>query len=270
MKKVILGIILVIVLIIAGGVYYVLTNLDALVKAAIEHHGSQATQTAVRVDKVRIDLREGAGAIHGLTIANPKGFADSYAFSLGEISTRIDLASLKEEPYVIDEITVRAPRIFMEINKDKKTNLNELKKNLTATTGATSKATPGAEEKASKHEPRLIIRRVVFSDGNIQARVVPLNNKEYQLKFPNMEMTNLGGKTGATPGQLASEILNRLTDQAREIVKQKGIGQELDKIKSEAKAKVEEEKARLKQEADSKLEAEKQKASEKLKGLLGK
>jgi ElaB/YqjD/DUF883 family membrane-anchored ribosome-binding protein len=82
-------------------------------------------------------------------------------------------------------------------------------------------------------------------------------------------MSNLGGKSGATPGQLASEILNRLTDQARETVKQKGIGQELEKLKSEARAKVEEEKARLKQETESKLEEEKQKASDKLKGLLG-
>ena len=269
MKKIVLAIILVIVLIIAGGVYYVLTNLDALVKAAIEHHGSQATQTAVRVDKVRIDLAEGAGAIHDLTIANPKGFAAPYAFSLGEISTKIDLASLKDEPYVIDAITVGAPQIFMEINEAKKTNLNELKKNLAASSGAPARATPAAKEKTGKHEPRLILRRVVFSDGNIKARVVPLNNKEYNLKFPNLVMTNLGGKTGATPGELAKEILNRLTDQARELVKQKGIGQELEKIKSEAKARVEEEKARLRQETDSKLEAEKQKASDKLKDLLG-
>ena len=73
MKKVILGLVLVIILAIVGGVYYVLTNLDALVEAAIEKHGSEATQTAVRVDSVKIDLSNGAGAISGLTIANPTG-----------------------------------------------------------------------------------------------------------------------------------------------------------------------------------------------------
>lgn len=270
MKKIILGIILLIVLIIAGGVYYVLTNLDSLVKAAIEYHGSQATQTAVRVDKVRIKLGEGDGAIYGLSIANPNGFAAPYAFSLGEIRTRIDLASLKDEPYVIDEIKIHAPQVFMEVNQDKKTNLNELKKNLTVSTGATSKTKTSTADKAGTHEPRLIIRRVLFSDGNIKAKVVPLNNKEYQLKFPTLEMTNLGGKVGATPGQLATEILNRLIDQAREIVKQKGIGEELDKLKSKARAKVDEEKARLQEKTDSKLEEQKQKASDKLKGLLGK
>ena len=36
MKKIIIGVLLVILIAIAGGVYYVLTNLDALVEAAIE------------------------------------------------------------------------------------------------------------------------------------------------------------------------------------------------------------------------------------------
>ena len=36
MKKVILGLVLIIVIVIAGSIYYVLTNLDALVEAAIE------------------------------------------------------------------------------------------------------------------------------------------------------------------------------------------------------------------------------------------
>ncbi len=271
MKKVILGLVLVIIFAIAGGVYYVLTNLDALVKEAIETHGSQATQTAVRVDKVKINLTDGAGAITGLTIANPEGFTMPYAFSLGEIRTGIDLQSLQQEPYIINEITVLAPQIFVEINEDNKTNLNELKNNLTSSSlsSASQDKTQAADE-ISTHEPRLIIRRVTFADGNIKARVAALDNKEYQLKLPALDMTNLGGSKGATPAELAREILNRLTDRASEEVKKKIIDAELDKIKAKARAKVEEEKARLKEKTDAKLEEEKQKVTDKLKGLFGK
>ena len=270
MKKVILGLVLVIIFAIAGGVNYVLSNLDALVKEAIETHGSQATQTAVRVDKVKIDLTNGAGAITGLTIANPEGFAMPYAFSLGEIRTGIDLQSLQHEPYIIDEITVLAPQVFVEINDDNKTNLNELKKNLTSSSpsSASQDKTQAADE-TSTDEPRLIIRRVTFADGNIKARVAALDNKEYQLKLPALDMTNLGGSKGATPAELAREILNRLTDRASEEVKKKIIDAELDKIKAKARAKVEEEKARLKEKTDAKLEEEKQKVTDKLKGLFG-
>ena len=268
MKKVMIGLVLVIILAVAVGIYYVLTNLDAIVKAAIEKYGSQATQTAVRVDKVHIDLADGAGGIYGLTVANPQGFDMPYVISLGEVSTQIDLKSLKGEPYVIEAITVRAPQVFMEMNDAKKTNLTELKKNLTA--GAPAGPAKTTPDKSEKDAPRLIIRRIVFADGNIKAKVVPLNNKEYQLKLPSLNMTNLGGSHGATPKQITKEIIDRLIDQARDEIKKQGIDAELDKLKAQAQEKVDEEKAKLKEKVDAKKEEEKQKLDEKLKGLLNK
>jgi len=270
MKKVILGLIVIIVLAIGVGAYLVLTNLDAIVEAAIEKYGSRATQTAVRVDSVQIKLKEGSGAINGLTVANPKGFALSHAFSLGTIKTGIDYQSLQEEPYVINEITVRAPQVFAEINEDKKMNLNQLKKNLSV--GKPSDKQEKEADATKAAEPRIIIRKLSFTDGNIKALVVPLDNKEYNLKLPNIIMTNLGGKTGSTPTELATEIIDRLIDEAKKQIKEKGIDAEIDKLKAKAKAKVdaevEKEKAKLKEKGDAKLEEEKKKAEEKLKGLL--
>ncbi|MFW2371654.1 MAG: hypothetical protein ACN4GM_00920 [Gammaproteobacteria bacterium] len=268
MKKIIPAIVLVIILATTVLVFYVLSNLDALVKAAIEKYGSQATQTAVRVESVKIDLSEGAGAINGLTIANPQGFAMPNAVSLGEISLKLDIQSLKQEPYIIDKIIVRAPQLFVEINQDNKTNLNQLTKNLSAGMPTSRTEDQAAVDETSAEQPRLIIRQVSFSDGNIQARVVPLKNKEYQLKLPALNMSNLGGNTGATPSELAREIISRLTDRAREEIKKKGIDQELDKFKAEARARVDEEKAQLKQKTDSQLEDKKQKVKDKLKDLF--
>lgn len=271
MKKMFLGLIFVILLAVIGGVYYVVTNLDSIVKDAIETHGSAATQTAVRVDKVHIELADGAGTINGLTVANPKGFALSHAFSLGEIGLGIDIKSLREQPYVINNITVRAPKVFMEMNEDKQTNLNELKNNLGVGGGdagkAVAKKAPNADKAA---EPKLIIRQLVFADGSIHARVVPLKNKEYTLKLPSLNMTNLGGKNGATPTDLAKEIMDRLIEAAKKAIKEKGIDAELDKLKGKARARVEAEKARLKDKGDARLEEEKKKIEDKLKGLFGK
>lgn len=265
MKKIILGLVVVIILAVGVGIYYGLSNLDAIVQAAIEKYGSEATQTAVRIDKVRIKITEGDGAIHGLTVANTGGFTEKHAFSLGEVGLGIDLQSLKEEPYVINHITVRAPQVFVEINKDKKTNLNELKKNLTG--GKTSStAKPGTDQSTGK-EPRLIIKRLTFEQGRIAAKVTPLK-KDYDLKLPRINMSNLGGSKGATPTELAREILKRLTDAATAEIKKKGIDAELDKLKAKAQEKIDAEKTKLKEKADSKIEAEKRKAEEKLKGLF--
>jgi cell division septum initiation protein DivIVA len=270
MKKVILGLMLIIVIAIAGSVYYLLTNLDALVEAAIEKYGSEATQTSVLVDSVKINLSDGAAGITGLTISNPAGYDLPNAFSLGEIRAAIDLQTLQEEPYIINEITVLAPQVFVEINDDRKTNLNELKNNLTAgSTGKAQDKKSQAPAEGSAKEPRLIIRRVTFADGTILAKVAALQNKEYELKLPGLDMSNLGGSKGATATELASEILKRLTDHASDIVKKDIIDAELNKLKDKAKQKIDEEKARLQDKADSKLEDEKDKAKDKLKNLFG-
>jgi len=290
MKKAIVALILVLVLVIGGGVYYLFTNLDSIIKAAIEQYGSEATHTAVRVKSVKTDLPKGSIAIRGLSIANPKGYDIPNAFALNSISTAIDLKSLQQPPYIVNEIVIDAAQVFVELNKDKKTNLYELKQNLTAGSSAPAKTKAEiAEKNKAGDEPRIIIRRIVFTQGNIQAKIVMLN-KDLQLKLPRFVLTDLGGKHGATPTELAKEILHNLTEQAREAVKTQGIDKELDKLKAKAKAKIDAEKAKIKEKVDiekikakqkiidkkaklnadkdAKLEAEKQKAKDKLKGLF--
>lgn len=271
MKKVILGLILIIVIAIAGSVYYLLTNLDALVEAALEKYGSEATQTSVLVDSVKLDLTDGAAGITGLTIGNPAGYGLPNAFSMGEIRVGIDLQSLQEEPYIINEITVLAPQVFVEINKDNKTNLNELKNNLTAgsTGNARDKKSKAAAGDGAK-EPRLIIRRVTFADGTIQVKVPALKNKEYGLKLPSLDMSNLGGSKGATASEIASEIVKRLTNHASKVVKKDIIDAELNKLKAKAQKNIDDEKAKLEKKSKSKLEEEKDKIIDKLPNLFGK
>ncbi len=270
MKKTILSIILLAIIGIAAGVFYVFTNIDSLVKMAIETHGSEATQTAVGVDQVKIDLSNGAAGFSGLSIANPKGFDFPNVFWMGEIRAGIDLTSLQEEPYVINEITVLAPEVYVEVNEDNKTNLNELKKRLMSGTSASSASKQSdSTDKSSSPGPRLIIRRLTFADGSIQARIAALDNKEFVLNLPSLDMTNLGGSQGASGEKLAREIIQRLTDHATKEVKNKIIDKEVAKLKASAQAKIDEEKARLKAQVDEAKQEQKQKAEDKLKSLLG-
>jgi uncharacterized protein involved in outer membrane biogenesis len=245
-----IGAILVLLITIGFGVYSLLSNLDSLVKSAIETYGSEATQTSVRVDNVKIVLQDGSGAIRGLTIGNPNGFATPNAFSLGEIATQIDLKSLSEEVPVIEHITIRAPEVFFELNEKGQNNLDKLKSNLQS--GA-STSSSSSSAKSGGSEPKLIIRKLIFSGGNIYARVVP-TDKDYELKLPNIQMNDLGGKTGATPSQIASQALKVLTDRALAEIKKKGIDQY---------------KAQLEGEVNKRLDAEKDKVGDKLKGVLG-
>ena len=233
-----------IILLIGTGIVLLLTNLNYLVKTAIEKYGSQATQTAVRVKGVDIRLKDGAGNIEGLTVANPEGFETPHDFSLGEIGVDINLKSLTGDEIVIDEILIRASRIFVEVNADNKNNLYELKKNLP--TG--SKSSSKADKKNDGKETRLFIRRIRFYEGQIDAKVIPLD-KEYHIKMPSIEMWNLRG----TPGQIAAQVINRVTNQALSEIRKKGIGKAMDKLGGSVK---------------SQLEIQKKKAKDKVKDLL--
>lgn len=252
MKKVLLIVVLLIIAVIGAVIFFVFTNLDAIVKTAIEQVGSQTTQTAVRVDKVKIKLADGAGTISGLSIANPKGFAAPNAFSLGEIDTQIDINTLTKGPITIDKVIIRKPQVFYEMNKDRDSNLNALYKNIAGPGGG-----GGAKKPAAKSdEPKLIIRHFQVAEATVEANVVPLN-KKLTLKIPTIDLKDLGGKNGATPSEISKQVLDTITQRALAAVKQAGIDEKVQAIKSEAQQKL-----------NTKKEEVESKAKEKLKNLL--
>jgi len=255
-KKIILVVVLLIVAVIGAALYFVFTNLDAIVKAAIEQVGSQTTQTAVRVAKVKITLTDGAGAISGLTVANPSGFEAPNAFSLGAIETQIDLNSLTKGPITIDKVIIRKPQVFYEMNKDRQGNLDALYKNIAGSTGGSGSAEKKSTGKSD--EPKLRIRHFQLADATVEANVVPLN-KKYNLKLPTIDLRDLGGKNGAPPSEISKQVLDTITQRALAAVKQAGIDQKIQGLKSEAQQKL-----------DAKKEEAESKAKEKLKSLLKK
>lgn len=258
MKKAILGIALVVILVVVAGLYYLYTNLDFLVKAAIEKYGSQVTQTAVQVDNVSIQPTQGSARISGLTVANPGDFSTPYAFRLKDIGTRVDFKNSTRDKIVIEEIIIEAPEVFYEINQNRETNLLVLKNNMAG--GQPDKQT---QDTQAADQPKLIIRRISFTGGSVHANVVPLD-KQYDLKLPAIRMTNLGGKNGAPPAEIARQILTQLLDRVRREVTARGIGGELD----EARQKLDTKKEEFKSRAEDALDTRKEEARGKLKNLL--
>ena len=188
MRKSLIAIVAILVIAIAAAVFYVFSNLDAIVKAAIEQHGSDAVKTSVQVDQVAIKLADGAAAITGLTVANPEGFSLPQAFSLGEIAIDIDLEKTGKELIAIDTIDIAAPRIYYEINAQRQGSLNVLKENLATGAGATDGTTADGEPQASTDAAplKLDIARFELKQASLHAKVVPLTSaREYFTQDPS-------------------------------------------------------------------------------------
>ncbi len=258
MKKGILFISFLLLLAIIIATYYVLNNINALVKLAIEEYGSAAVKTAVHVERVNVDLKQGLAGVYGLQIDNPQGFDSPHVLSLGEASIQIDLATITSDSIVIKDITVNQMSVNYEINADKEMNLTVLQNNL-ASSGSND-ADQTDEEAVSESALKMIIRRVTFSQGTLQAKLTPLK-KDYNITMPDIILKELGAPQGATPEMLGQELLGELLAKIRQEVKKQGFTAEL-------KEKLQSKKSEISNKAANKREQLKDKAKDKLKSLF--
>jgi hypothetical protein len=211
----------VLLLIVAGTIFYVMTNLDSIVKAAIEKYGSEATKTAVRVSSVKIHLSAGSGEISGLTVANPRGFSSPHIFRLGKISTKIDVHSITSSPIIIDELRISSPQVVYELNQDLDSNISVLKKDIQASSASSAKKV--GREKSENKEIRVVIKKLVLDSGTIEAHAAAFKDRPQSVTLKHLEMTNVGGREGATPARIAEEILTTLAKEVGGAVVQAGL-----------------------------------------------
>ncbi len=212
-KKIIIFIVLALILAIAGTAVYVLTNLNSIVKAAIEKYGSQATKTAVRVSSVQITLASGEGVVRGLKVANPSGFFSPSIITLDDISVRIAVKSATSTPIVIDNILISGPEVFYEMKEDGTANVDILKKNLTP---SAPKEQPQKSPKGK--EIKLRVRKLVFEKGKVHVRVAKLVDKPYIVELPRLELTDIGRHGGATPAEIARIMATALAEESAKAV----------------------------------------------------
>lgn len=222
-RKALLGFGICVVLVIAG-VFLLLSGLDRIVAAAIEKYGSGASGTKVGVSSVHIDLKDGKGSVRNLSVGNPAGFSTSDAFRLEDISVAVDTGTVTGNPVVIDRVTIRAPRITYEIDKQGRSNIELLKKRLAGTSPEGSSG--GTGEDSGK---KVVIRHLVIEKGEIEIRVAALPGKPLSATLPRIELKNLGGNRGGSPGDIAKQVLGPLVNRAASAASQAGISQYLGK-----------------------------------------
>jgi len=209
MKRALIALALVVVLGLAGGIYYTLQSLDGIVKRAIESYGSQITGTSVSVGSVSISLQEGRGTLSGLQIANPPGFASGDAFSLGQITVQIDPASLTSQPIVLKEVVVESPRVEYLVDAKGRRNIDTILENVKRYQAAGAQSGGSGSEGP---EVRLRIDRFSFERGEIKADASALQSgRSFDVKLPSLQLAQVGGPGGAPPGVVGKEILDAYT-----------------------------------------------------------
>lgn len=223
MKKFLIGGVIVVVLAVGFGLFYLFSNLNDIVAGVIEKQGSAATETRVAVAGVDISLRDGRAAMAGLTIESPDGFEADPAFSLGEVAVEIDLESMRSEPIVIEEIRVSAPVVRAEVHEDGSSNLMTLNENVKAFAGDAAGGQGGSGGGEAADQKRIRIKRFVFEKGRIEVDASALGLEPRTVDLPAIRLDDIGGAAGAPPSGIAKAVLGALTGEAATAVAKAGI-----------------------------------------------
>ncbi|QIR15995.1 hypothetical protein [Shewanella aestuarii] len=239
MKKIILFGILAIILAIGAGVYWLFANLNDIVKAQVEKQGSHFLQTPVSLASVDLQPLKGYGDLKGFAIQNPDGYSDNSAFAFDEIKLDIDVKSVSQQPFVMNELLVSGPSVLFELSADGKNNLTVLKDNLSAQLPKSSQPEPEAssdkQAPSSSTEPFLVaVNKVTIEGVKLTLDMSAMGYEAYQLTLPAFNADPVGMPNGLPAEQVGGAIVKSMLDN---IIKQAKKAVE-DKIKQRAREEV--------------------------------
>jgi len=222
MKKILLGIVVVVLLAIGGGVWWLYSSLDSLVASAIRKYGPEITGVSVKLSSVKIVPTEGTATLRGLVIGNPKDFKTAHALSLGEIGMTLDINSLTKNVIVIKEIQIIKPDVSYEYTSHG-TNLDVIQRNIDNYVSTTLGGRSEPKEKGPGK--KMIIDNLYVKDGKINFSADMLKGKDVGVPLPNLHLTDIGKKSnGATAAEVTKQILGAITQSATKAVSSINVG----------------------------------------------
>jgi len=256
--KVVAGVLIIALLVAAVIGVYLLNNINAIIKSAVESEGPKVTGTEVLLNVVDINLglESAGGELKQFSIGNPAGFTQPHVFSAETIRVAVDPTSLVGDVIVMKDITIEGIHFYAE-QKGLTTNLQALQKNLDAFMGPSTAAPAQSDEPVSETDVRLMVQNLKFADSGLHLTTEKYGS--FDLKLPSFELSNLGDKkVGLSPAQLGNAIMQPLVKRAKKQA-EKALK---DRAKDEVKARAEEKlKEKLGDDVAEKLDG--------LKGLFG-
>jgi len=237
MKKA-LKILLVLLLVVGGGVWYFATyHVDSMIENRIETRASNSLGSQVTVGTVKTDIKGGSLTISNVTVANPPGFRNENAFILNGIEAAVDYSNLDIKRVVIDKPEIIIEELGGETNFARILAALEQQESAPNTDAG---STPPAD---GREEPIITVRHFRMNESRAAFESESLDRYS-DLKVDAVELNNLQG----TPTEVGRIIANKIVE---EIAKEAAI--EL-----------------LKAQARKKYEKAEITVSDKLKELLGK
>ncbi len=219
-------------MVIVGIAVFLYNSIDSIVESAIEKHGSRVLGTRVSVGSVDISLKSGRGTIRNVSVENPEGFSSGDMFKLDEITVDIDVKSLNRDPITIDEVTISAPAVRVEMNEQAQTNVGAVK---SAADKYQSASVPQERKQDGGFEKRFVIEKFVFEEGVVDLDATAVGIEKVDLGLPPVRLTNVGGPNGDTPDGIGKTVSRAFLDAVSDVVTNEAKRRAMEKAKEELK-----------------------------------
>ena len=180
---------------------FFISNLDGIVKTAIETYGSDAVGSQVSVGSVEINLIDGTAAIYDFSVANPEGFSDQVVMRFSAVSVAIDIATIRDPLIVINSIVARQPYVLYE-SANGTTNVDVVSARFAGDEEATV-----AENSDDESDIELSIASILIE--SIEAQMAGEGVPDLSINLGDINLQNLEG----TPDEIASQIMGPVTRQ---------------------------------------------------------
>jgi len=218
MKKLLIRISIGVIALVVVAVLVSMFFIGRVVKNRIESIGPRVVLAEVKLDSADVWLLAGRAQLKGLSIGNPPGYTTPVAIKVGDISIRVDLASVLSHKVIIDSVTVKSPEITVE-GGWKKNNLTEIQKNVNAYVSR-HPDTPPSEPKpaaspsaAGKPGKKFQINDLFITGTRLRLTGLFSTGASLTLPLPDIHLVNLGaGEAGLTSPEIAQKALAALLD----------------------------------------------------------
>jgi hypothetical protein len=192
MKKIFIGIVALIVVMVTAIAVGVTLFLDSGIKRGVETLGPQLTKADVKLDGVSISLLSGSGQIKGLVVGNPAGYHTPHAIRVDAASLALMPGSLFSDKVIIKSIRVESPNIYYEGGLDGD-NLRTILNNVS-------------------FSKKLQVDDLVITGAKVNVSVKGTGGLAAPITVPDIHLTNLGqGPEGITAAELTKKVLSEIT-----------------------------------------------------------
>jgi hypothetical protein len=238
LKKIIFTLII-ISLISLSAYFYLKSNVDEIVREFIVQEVSEVTDTKVKLDAVKLDLKQGAGSLFNFEQPNPPGFQTKYAFHFDQAELDLDLKSIFDEVIIIEKVLINGAEVVYEYS-DGKTNFIELKNIINAnmnnkTVAASTSKTDQPQQKETKkthakQSKKIIIKSFEMINTNVEGAVPFASSQTLSVTLPNIQLNNIGSKEGGVEAdQLMAIFIDTLEKDLKRSINFKSLVRDLEK-----------------------------------------